>query len=81
MAYNPSDWKRDLGQHLYRRYVKIIVDLITIWKATFCEMHNVLYSRYMQIRDTLFERLTEEYTNEIERPINRYKIPNTPKPS
>ena len=35
MAYNSSDWKRDLGQHLYRRYVKIFIDLIIIWKATF----------------------------------------------
>jgi len=44
-------------------------------------MHNVPYSRYMQIRDTLFERLTEEYTNEIGKHINRNNIPNTPRPS
>jgi hypothetical protein len=72
--YMPMDWKQALGEHLYRRYMNFIIELMIIFKATKSEK-MISFSRYMSVKDAFFEEITDEYVMAIDMPIIRPGLP------
>ena len=68
--FNPMEWKLELGEHLYRRYVNFIIQLMIIFKATNSEK-IIPYSKYMLVKDAYFKNINDEYIKAIAMPIIR----------
>ena len=61
----------ELGEHLYRRYVKFIIDLVIIWKVTHHNHNDLPYSTYMTIRNCIMDTFSEHFIKTIDKPIVR----------
>ena len=70
-AFTSRDWKMELGEHLYRRYVKFIIELVIIWKVTHHNHNDLSYSTYMTIRNCILKIFSEHFIKTIDQPIVR----------
>lgn len=73
----PMDWKNELGEFVFRRYIDFIIELVIIWEATSHINAPMLYSNYMAIKEYMFQNAKDMLYGVIDVPLKETTMPRT----
>lgn len=76
----PFEWRIELGDLLYKRYMNFLIELVIIWDAT---LHNAptTISKYMKIKEQIFEDTSMAFYDVLNTPFVRVRPPTLSEPA